>query len=163
MYTLPNLITLTRIALGFLFFTYYPNPSSYIFIYLGAFSDILDGWVARRFNLTSKLGEVLDPIVDKIFWILIVIKLYTSHVIPKWFLISVGIRDTIFFVAFIYMFITNNYKFKATASGKITATIVGLSCISTLYEMHPITHFLYYISILMMTYNAFDYLNRVKK
>jgi phosphatidylglycerophosphate synthase len=36
-------------------------------LFLGALSDALDGWTARRFGLESKLGAVLDPLFDKLF------------------------------------------------------------------------------------------------
>lgn len=43
-----------------------------------ALSDGLDGWVARRFNMTSAIGSVLDPAADKILMTVLVVSL--SHV-----------------------------------------------------------------------------------
>ncbi len=164
MYTIPNIISASRIILGFLFFTYYPNKSAYVFLYLGAISDIIDGWVARKFNLTSKVGEVLDPIADKIFWMLIIVKLYMNSILPKWFFLAILARDIIFFISFVYMYLMQKDKFKATWSGKLTAVIVGMTCVISLYETCPhCMHRLYVISLCMLLFNAFDYCRRLYK
>ena len=67
----PNLITLSRlIVVIVIFFQYTPNDFEVItlivFISIVGLSDSLDGIVARRFNLVSKLGIILDPFTDRI-------------------------------------------------------------------------------------------------
>ncbi len=74
-----NFITLTRIFLGFIAIAllFYPTEANYwaaiILTILVIWGDGLDGFVARKFNLTSKLGAVLDimgdRIVENIYWI----------------------------------------------------------------------------------------------
>ncbi len=68
--TFPNLITLTRGVLGFLGIAIAMQPGLFfvgasIFFLFGMMPDLLDGWVARRYNQQSRLGEFLDPFVDK--------------------------------------------------------------------------------------------------
>jgi len=67
-----NILTLIRIAciplMVFVFFSGIENArpiSAFIFI-VAALTDWLDGWVAREFNQTSKLGAFLDPVADKL-------------------------------------------------------------------------------------------------
>lgn len=69
---LPNILTLLRIVLipVFVIFFYLPVAWSYlatamVFALAGA-TDWLDGWVARRFNLSTPLGAFLDPVADKL-------------------------------------------------------------------------------------------------
>ena len=73
--TLPNFITLWRIGgtIWSWFYGWYPA----VFVAI-AISDLLDGWVARNWKMTSKVGELLDPLADKIlvlplvwyFWVI---------------------------------------------------------------------------------------------
>ena len=65
-----NLITISRIFFAFFVYLFLINPDTYllalIFFFLSSFSDYIDGYLARKFSATSLLGEVLDPIADKI-------------------------------------------------------------------------------------------------
>lgn len=70
---LPNKITVSRIALipVFVLFYYLQNLShnllyAAIIFALAAFTDFLDGYIARKYNLVTDLGKFLDPIADKV-------------------------------------------------------------------------------------------------
>lgn len=74
---LPNLLTLARLALALTFFvvleTYqYPTSSRWVLnialglFVLGTITDFLDGYLARRWGVTSTFGRVMDPLCDKV-------------------------------------------------------------------------------------------------
>ena len=76
-FLIPNLITLTRFFSAiFLFLNF--SPLDFYSIYLVliialiGLSDSLDGIVARRFNMVSKLGIILDPFTDRVVFILLI-------------------------------------------------------------------------------------------
>jgi len=67
--TLPNALTLARVASLPLFVgSYYCAPTSFtcVFFLATALTDYVDGYLARRLNLHSKLGATLDPVADKL-------------------------------------------------------------------------------------------------
>ena len=71
LFLLPNLITLSRLFVSIYLFNQYSieNISIPLLVTLIAaigISDSIDGIVARRFNLVSKLGTILDPVCDRI-------------------------------------------------------------------------------------------------
>ncbi len=72
LYNLPNLLTLSRIVLipVFVLVFYLPvawsAPAATVIFMLAAFTDWLDGYLARRLELTSPLGAFLDPVADKL-------------------------------------------------------------------------------------------------
>ncbi len=62
---------------------------------LGIFSatDWLDGYVARRFNQVTKLGQVFDPLSDRILVIVVGIGMVQSDLLPLWALLVLLVRD----------------------------------------------------------------------
>lgn len=68
MLNLPNQITLARLALSVVVFVLIPTghymPALIVFC-LAAGTDWLDGYIARKYNLVTQLGRILDPFVDK--------------------------------------------------------------------------------------------------
>lgn len=89
---LPNLITVTRILLTPVFAWLYLGFEDlpHFFIAIGVLglimlSDVIDGALARRFSLQSRLGELLDPVADKLAQISIVLCLLERGIAPWWF------------------------------------------------------------------------------
>ena len=68
--TIPNLLSLFRIGLIPLFIWLYSIKQEYLWtgfiLLLSGITDIVDGWIARHFNMVSNVGKVLDPIADKL-------------------------------------------------------------------------------------------------
>ena len=65
-----NFLTLSRIFLGAIIFALLTRPEGYllafILFFVAGVTDYFDGYLARKYNLTSQIGEILDPIADKI-------------------------------------------------------------------------------------------------
>ena len=68
--TLINTLTLSRILISMVIFVLLMLNSSYllafILFFIAGLTDYLDGFLARKYNASSQIGEVLDPIADKI-------------------------------------------------------------------------------------------------
>ena len=86
-WTLPNILTLARICLtpviALLPFIegYWPKVIALVIFIIAAFSDLLDGYLARRYKQVSELGQLLDPIADKLLLFATLIPIYwiTRH------------------------------------------------------------------------------------
>jgi cardiolipin synthase len=93
---LPNLICLLRIALvwplvvSLLAADY--HTTLWVFL-AAAFSDGLDGFLAKRFGWTSDLGRVLDPIADKLLLVSLFLLATWLGLIPRWLTIMAVARD----------------------------------------------------------------------
>ena len=70
MTTLINILTLSRIILAAIIFVFLMTPDGYllalVLFFLAGVTDYFDGYLARKYNAVSQLGEILDPIADKI-------------------------------------------------------------------------------------------------
>jgi len=102
-WTLPNLLSIFRIALVplLVYFLTYSDPASSawavsIFL-LGAVTDYLDGYLARRNQSVSELGKILDPIADKVFVVAALIMLAAMDrpdAVPAWLVVIIVVRET---------------------------------------------------------------------
>lgn len=59
------------------------------------FSDLLDGWLARRYRWETRIGALLDPVADKLLMLAAVIPLGVVGVLPIWLVLLVVIRDLV--------------------------------------------------------------------
>ena len=70
MSTFINILTISRIFLAAVIFLLLMSPDRYqwalILFFLAGITDYFDGYLARKYNAVSQLGEILDPIADKI-------------------------------------------------------------------------------------------------
>jgi cardiolipin synthase len=94
--TIPNLLTITR-AIGipiFLFFIFNERYSlAVVTLMIGGATDYLDGKLARALNQESRLGELLDPAVDRLYIASVLVAMYLSDLLPIWLLILIILRD----------------------------------------------------------------------
>jgi len=93
---LPNLLSALRLALAP--FAAWAVLNDHDSAALAAFavaglSDLLDGWIARRFGFTSRFGACLDPIADKLLMLFCFIALLRVGAVPLWLVVLVLGRD----------------------------------------------------------------------
>jgi len=97
-FTVPNLISLLRIiSIPFIsvLVSRHEMVLALVVLALSAVSDGLDGLIARSFNQVSKIGQILDPIADRLLIFCSILALGVADIIPWWMLIVVGLRDLI--------------------------------------------------------------------
>lgn len=95
-FTVPNLISVLRIAsipfIAWLVADHRMVPAL-IVLAVSAITDSLDGIIARAFNQVSKIGQILDPIADRLLIICSVLALGVAGIIPWWMIIIIAARD----------------------------------------------------------------------
>jgi cardiolipin synthase (CMP-forming) len=96
-WNLPNILSMLRLA-GvpvFLWLVLGPEADGWALALLmvSGFTDFLDGWLARRWNQTTIVGQILDPVADRHYILAVVVGLALRDVIPWWMAISLPLRD----------------------------------------------------------------------
>jgi cardiolipin synthase len=103
---LPNLLSLLRIALIWPIVASLEQgayPRTLLLLFIAAFSDGLDGFLAKRYHWTSELGKTLDPLGDKLLLIAVFLVATWYGLIPRGLTIVAVARDVMIgFGALIY-------------------------------------------------------------
>lgn len=124
---LPSVITFTRIAL----FPWIAHAilncrfatAVWVFFFV-AITDSLDGWVARRWKLTTRFGTILDPIADKLLLVTVYASLGWVAAVPSWLVAIVFGRDVlILLLAGITMAAGRVRTFQPSLWGKLSTLI----------------------------------------
>jgi cardiolipin synthase len=139
-WTLPNFLTLSRLAaLPFLIVSILQgrHGTALAIFVVASLTDIVDGYLARRFAMGSPLGAYLDPIADKLFlvstFVVFSIPSTPSRIhIPVWLLVMTISRDVFILVVALLMFLATDVRsFPPSPLGKATtffeiATVVAI-------------------------------------
>ncbi len=130
MKNLPNLLTIMRMCLvpifPFVFFSGNPNSHYYALgIYvLASLTDVLDGYLARRYDLVTVIGTVLDPLADKLMLLMAVGCLYLDHTIPFWAFLFILVSETFMIITGFYMYFRKKrFVIPSNRFGKATTVI----------------------------------------
>ena len=93
---LPNLLSALRLGLApfAAWAVLHDHDSAALAVFaVAGLSDLLDGWIARRFGFTSAFGAWLDPIADKLLMLFCFIALLRVEAVPLWLVVLVLGRD----------------------------------------------------------------------
>jgi cardiolipin synthase len=133
-YNLPNFLTLTRLVatpmVGYLIIHNHHLYAFSLFTY-AAFSDLLDGWIARRWKLQTVVGSVVDPMADKFLMTTLVTCLAVNGSLPMPLFALILGRDASLAVSALY------YRYASLPAPKTMARYWDFSLPSA--EVHPTT------------------------
>jgi cardiolipin synthase len=96
-WTLPNAVSTLRLLGVPLFLWLVLGPKAdvlaLVVLMVSGVTDWLDGYLARKLNQTSKLGEILDPVADRLYILAVVVGLAVRDIIPWWVALILPLRD----------------------------------------------------------------------
>jgi len=101
--TIPNIITVFRLVLVPIVIVMILQSEwgwAFALFVIAGVSDGLDGYIARRFDMRSDFGAVIDPLADKALLVSIYITLAVVEMIPSWLAVIVVSRDIMIVMAF---------------------------------------------------------------
>lgn len=165
-WTIPNLLSFLRLLLvPFVAYTLYNDMTVASLILIGfAYSlDLLDGWIARRFNQVSEFGKAFDPFADKVLYGVIALTLVLKKVLPLWFFIFVIIRDGSQLLYGSHIF--RKYK-RITPSniyGKIAAFCLATSLLCIILKIPYINPYLLILTTILMFVSSCIYIIEIRK
>lgn len=138
-FTIPNIISLFRLMLIPLFVVTYFNESennyylwSIIIVVVSGMSDIIDGFIARKFNMVSDLGKVLDPIADKLTQVVVILSLAIRHpsIFPMFIVLFAKELITLFAAA--HLLSKGTKPISSKWFGKLSTVVIFLTMVYTI-------------------------------
>lgn len=101
MKNVPNILSSIRILLVPVFIVTYFGENSNIKVYAAvvyaaaSLTDFLDGYIARKYNLISNMGKILDPIGDKLMTLAVLACITIDKVIPGWAILVAVVKEAL--------------------------------------------------------------------
>ena len=95
-WTIPNVLSFFRLALVPVFLAFViegEDALALLVLVVSSVTDFLDGWLARRLNQVSRLGQLLDPAADRLYIFAALVGLAWREVIPWWLVAVIVARD----------------------------------------------------------------------
>jgi cardiolipin synthase len=154
---LPNLLTLSRIAAAPVLILMLKDRdyamALAVFLVAGV-SDGLDGWIAKRFKYTSRLGAILDPVADKILLVSAYVMLMLLDNLPFWLVLTVVFRDLLIVGGYIaYTSVVGTVKMSPSPLSKVNTFLQILLALFVL--VHEAIGLHYDFVIQALTYIVF--------
>ncbi len=134
MKNVPNILTSIRLILvpvfPLVYFSDIENAhiiATIIYIVAGL-TDFLDGFIARKYDLISKIGTVLDPLADKSMLLIVLYSLSYANILPTWIFLIVLIKESFMIISGIYMYFhKDNIVIPSNYYGKTATTILFIA------------------------------------
>lgn len=138
---LPNKLTVFRLILTFVFVAIvaaeFPHSKSIALIVfsVAAITDFLDGYLARKHNLITNFGKLMDPLADKVLMCAGFVALVELGLIPAWVAVVILARE----------FLVTGLRLVASAEGVVLAA-EGLGKQKTIWQIVAVVYFLVYLA-----------------
>ena len=171
MKNIPNLLTLFRLLLipVMLHYLLIDNIKIALVVYIVASTtDVIDGYVARKFDMITSLGKVLDPLADKLLQFAALIGLCYLKIIPFWILIVFFCKEVIMGIGCFKLILKDNVIVQAKWFGKASTCTFFLAIIISMlsryfkvFEPYPII--LMVIALFMAIFSLVMYLRNYLK
>jgi cardiolipin synthase (CMP-forming) len=122
--TVPNALTLVRfILVGVMALVFLSEkPVVALIVYLSAAAtDLLDGYIARRFNQISNVGKAMDPIADKLMTITALICMFSQKYLTTGVLVVIIVKEALMIIGGVLIYFVFKKVVVANLFGKISA------------------------------------------
>ncbi len=104
---IPNILTILRfIFIPIILYSIFTGNYALgiVFFTISGITDVLDGFIARRFNLVSNFGKLMDPLADKLTQICVLASLVKVNIIPFWILVIVIMKELLMIVGASFLY-----------------------------------------------------------
>lgn len=126
-FTIPNLISFIRLCMAPVYLVllfHNQNLAAALLFAIAASTDFLDGQIARRTHTVSKLGQLLDPVVDRVLMITAVLGLVIVGRLPVWIVVLVLARDLLLLVGGAFLLKRYHVRVPVIYAGKFATTFL---------------------------------------
>ena len=135
--------------------------AAFILCWIGAFSDWLDGYVARKTNTVSEWGKIIDPVADKVLVGAVVVMMFVQNLLPAWFVIVVIARDLVIMAGAAVARKRMKTVLPSLMSGKLAVSAIALTGVVAMVTDGIVRDGLIVLSCGLMALSLWDYAKRL--
>lgn len=164
---IPNMLTIVRfILIPFIFISVIKENYlvAIILFTISAITDILDGFIARKYNFITDIGKLIDPLADKLTQVSLLSALSILNIVPWWVLLIVLIKECLMIVFASILYSKKDVVVYSKWYGKLATSLFYLAIICSLVINQfnvkisfPIDLYLYYLAILATIFSLIMY------
>ncbi len=166
--TVPNILTLIRfLAIPVLAYLINAgdayNTMAFILFLAIWMTDMLDGYIARRFNQVSEFGKLFDPLVDKLFQFTTAVMMYVVGRLPLWVPLFILVKEIMMILGSALLFRRTKLVVYAEWYGKISTALFVAAFASLFFLPRDQTQLATYIFILPVAWSLYSYIRYAKQ
>lgn len=168
--TVPNILTTVRLAaIPFMaWFIYYSEKSNSTKMRMIAFSffitiwitDLVDGFIARRFDQVSEFGKIYDPFVDKVFQFTTALMMLIIKRIPAWVVVFMLVKEVLMILGGAYLLQKRNQVVYSKWYGK-AATALFVAALASMFflpeDLARIKSYIFILPVLSAVFSLLAY------
>lgn len=154
----PNILTVIRIFLVPVILYYLLEDSyilAFIFLTLSGLTDILDGFIARKFNFITNFGKLMDPLADKITQVSILTVLALQDIIPMFILVVVIVKE-FFMISGASFLYGKEFVVSSRWYGKLATVLFYIAIVTSLFIRYFNVYIFNHPEYSMSTLPGFD-------
>lgn len=167
---IPNILTLSRFVLVpfiIVALAYNKYITAFILLTISGITDILDGYIARKYNFITDFGKLIDPLADKTTQLSILITLAFKHtpsgepIIPMWILLVVFIKEFLMIAGASFLY-GKDLVVSSKWYGKLTTVLFYIAIVSSFIISYfdisfRFDTYIYYLALAMAIFSLIMY------
>lgn len=164
---IPNILTIIRfILIPFIFMAVISQHYlvGLIIFTVSAITDVLDGYIARKYNYVTDIGKLIDPLADKLTQMALLSALCILNLLPLWIFIVVFIKELVIIVSASVLYSKKDVVVYSKWYGKLATTLFYLAIVVSLIINQfkikisfRIDLYLYYLAVLSTIFSLIMY------
>jgi cardiolipin synthase len=163
MVNIPNLLTLFRFALvplylGVFFSSMKLNMAwALCILALAGLTDVLDGYIARKYKWVTPLGILFDPLADKLMMLAVLVSFVIDRRIPWWMAALLIVREGVMIVWAAVFHLRRRKMIAASVWGKATTVVYYVTVVAVLFQT-PFMNALLWLTVALSILTSLTYL-----
>lgn len=160
---IPNILTSIRFCLVGVFIYVFKNPAidnnlkwGIIVFIIAGITDVLDGYIARKYDMVTKWGKLMDPLADKVMLIVVLISLYTVDIVPLTVIIVVLAKELLMVLGALFLYKNRQTVVQANFFGKAASAAFYVAIIALVFKI-PYAYYMLAAAVFLTLFALIQY------
>lgn len=158
---IPNILTIFRfILIPFIVINLVYNSyiAAFIIFTISGLTDILDGFIARKYNFITNFGKLIDPLADKCTQIITLGTLAIKNIIPMWIIIIVILKEFIMVAGASFLY-GKELVVSSRWYGKLATVLFYIAIVCSLFiKQFDFSIYIYYLALISTIFSLIMYI-----